>query len=91
MSYPTNKYERFLIGKHKGERRVPSWIKYYVSGEGMKQDPEARERWCRLARNTTKLCSCDMCGNPRRVAWGDKLTMKEKRFKDWKADIDTGL
>jgi hypothetical protein len=84
MSHPVDRRHRFLIGKHKGERRVPVWINSYIPGEGMKQDPEARERWCRHRRDTTKLCSCDMCGNPRRVAWKDRLTMREKRFKDWK-------
>jgi hypothetical protein len=77
-SHPVDRRHRFLIGKHKGERRVPAGIKYYVSGEGMKQDTEARERWCRLARNTTKLCSCILCQN-----YSEKKAYFYKRHMEW--------
>jgi hypothetical protein len=44
------------------------------------------ERAFYLRRNTTKLCSCSMCGNPRNVAWDkkDKLTIQERRLEDWR-------
>jgi hypothetical protein len=86
MSHPVDRRERFLIGKHKGERRVPPGIKFH--------SPEDEKRWYYRRRNTTAVCSCSMCGNPRRNDWNkgrDKLTMKEQRFKNWKEDIDTGL
>lgn len=73
MSYPKNKRERFLIGKHKGIRRALGEMDGFSSKEYF-------ERWAYLRRNTTKLCSCSMCGNPRRKAWKDKLTMQEKKF-----------
>ena len=37
----------------------------------------------RLASVHGAVCSCQMCGNPRRYAKGkDKLTMQEKKAKD---------
>jgi hypothetical protein len=46
------------------------------------------ERAFYLRRNTTKLCSCPMCGNPRNVAWDkkDKLTIQERRLEDWRLE-----
>lgn len=81
MSHPKNRRERFLIGKHKGK------VRGYGYWESFKHiPPEAREEHIRVAsyrrRDTTKLCSCSMCGNPRRVAWKDKLTMQEKKFNE---------
>lgn len=80
MCHPRNKRERFLVGKRKGLKRA----------DGMK-DP--LETWTsdwfintsRVLRNTTKLCSCHMCGNPRHSVYskGDKrLTMQERKAKD---------
>ena len=67
MSRPQNRQERFLIGCKKGKKRAESL------GASPVQELKLR--------NTTKRCSCDMCGNPRRVAWskGDSLTLQEKR------------
>jgi len=72
MSHPKNKRERFLISMFHGKRRGKA---YWA---GVKNAYPERATY--LRRNTTKLCSCSMCGNPRRVAWKDKLTMQEKRF-----------
>lgn len=33
-----------------------------------------------LLRNTTKLCSCSMCGNKRRTF--NEKTLQERRFED---------
>lgn len=80
MSHPRNKRERFLIGKWKGKKRA----------EGMTGPMDSwSEKWftntSRALRNTTKICSCEMCGNPRHSKWSrkkDKLTMAERRFLD---------
>jgi len=87
MSHPTDRRERFLIGKKLGEKRA--WG--YWNGFYWIKDPEVRERDLEVAafkrRDTTKLCSCSMCGNPRRKAWKgkDKLTMQELKFNEkWK-------
>jgi len=74
VNHPKNRLERHLIGVHNGIRR----------SEGMKScDRGLSEDWLkrnqRRLRNTTKVCSCSMCGNPRRKYWKDKLTMQEKR------------
>ena len=76
MPHPRNKWERFLTGKRKGEKRA----------RGMSDTFDTySSRWfvhtSRLLRNTTKVCSCSMCGNPRHVEWNkkDKLTLQEKR------------
>jgi hypothetical protein len=55
MSHPVDRNHRFLIGKHKGERRIPGGIKFH--------SPEDKKRWCQSRRNTTTPCSCNMCQN----------------------------
>jgi hypothetical protein len=80
MSHPKDRRHRFLIGKKKGEVRGYR----YWNGMHYVKDLEERRKSLEMAsykrRNTTKLCSCSMCGNPRRVALKDKLTMQEKKF-----------
>lgn len=83
MSHPKDRRERFLIGANKGKKRA----------QGLLCSSKPTEKTLRyfsyILRNTTKLCSCDMCGNPRRTAWesGGSLTMQEKKQKDWKSEI----
>ena len=83
MSHPLNRRERFLIGDRKGRKRG---YRYWNGFKYFYEDPQKREEYLKSAgyrrRNTTKLCSCSMCGNPRRVSWKDKLTMQEKRFEE---------
>lgn len=80
MSHPQNKRERFLVGKRKGIKRAKgmstSWF-------------DTTEKWFKetsqILRNTTKICNCSMCRNPRHSIWNndrDKLTMQEKRFDE---------
>ena len=73
MSHPGNKRERFLIGDRKSQRRVVGHCIYKTKGDRQKYLDVARKR----QRNTTKLCSCSMCGNPRRFY--AELTMQERR------------
>ena len=87
MCHPTDRRARFLIGMRKGEKRA---LGYWGSAAWYKSRQEREkflERNAQIRRNTTKLCSCSMCGNPRRVAWKDNLTMQEKKAKDWKSEI----
>jgi hypothetical protein len=84
MSHPKDRRERFLIGKNKGNKRGYR----YWNGFNYIKDPDEREELMAIAsykrRNTTKLCSCHMCANPRRGPWKgkDKLTMQEKKFRE---------
>ena len=74
MSYPKNKRERFFIGDNKAKRR------FYGETAILSSTLEGREKRIAKRRETTKLCSCSMCGNPRRKSWKDKLTIQEKKF-----------
>lgn len=74
MSHPGNKRERFFIGDRKGQRRVVGHCIYKTKGDRQEYLDVARKR----QRNTTKLCSCSMCGNPRRHR--GELTMQERRY-----------
>ena len=77
MSHPKDRRHRFLIGVRHGIRRAEGEVR------GLKSKT-AFEKWAYLRRNTTTLCSCSMCGNPRRTAWKgkDKLTMQELKLED---------
>lgn len=78
MSHPQDKRERFLIGQHKGERRVIGYSVMFF------KSPEEKKRWISRRRNTTTLCNCSMCCNPRRDKWNKKgrLTLQERRFNE---------
>lgn len=86
MLHPHNKRERFLIGDRKAKKRFYgetvtwTWPKEWTA--------EERQKWFTkavgLRRKTTKLCSCEMCRNPRHSKWHkgkQKLTMQELKFK----------
>ena len=62
--HPINKHERRMIGRKKARRRTRT---------------QSIENESKL-RNTTRLCSCVGCGNPRLFAKGDdKLTIQERK------------
>lgn len=69
MSHPQNKYERKIAGKNKSKKRVPDFV----------QEDDLEDVAIHY-RDTTKLCSCSMCGNPRKF-FNDK-TVQEKRNQD---------
>ena len=79
MSHPKDRYERFLISKKLGEKRSKG---YWVGSPKIQRDQEFMERAAYMRRNTTVMCSCAMCGNPRRKSWKDKLTMQELKFEE---------
>jgi len=66
MSHPKNRHERKVVGKNKSKKRVPDFLS--------KDDFDKESR---RYRDTTKLCSCAMCGNKRKF-FGEK-TIQEKR------------
>lgn len=70
MSHPKNKRERFLIGKRKGYVRAKAAMSIF-------EYPDWLEFISRSLRNTTKRCSCETCGNPRKHF--NELTMQEKK------------
>jgi hypothetical protein len=86
MSHPRDRRERFLIGKHKGEKRAFGYCGYIKGWSHISEEKllEFQKVAAYKRRDTTKLCSCNMCGNPRRVAWKgkDKLTMQEIKFNE---------
>jgi hypothetical protein len=80
MSHPVNRKDRFLRGKFKGEKRAKGYWNGFLHIHDAEKRKEFLEKNARSRRNTTKLCSCAMCGNPRRVSWKNKLTMQERKF-----------
>jgi hypothetical protein len=82
MSHPKNKRERFLSGDKKGKKRTDNYLKELAVL------PNVDKAFCNKAkakrRDTTKLCSCAMCGNPRKFF--DEKTMQEKRLEDVDTD-----
>ena len=80
MSRPINKHERFLVGKRKGQKRATGYWRYvreWKSPVSVKESDWKNKQAC-LRRDTTKLCSCVMCGNPRRLL--KEITIQEKRY-----------
>lgn len=93
MSYPKNKRERFLVGKRKGEKRpymywggYDNWFDlpnfFFKNSPRTKSIEDCKklkyiEKSKQLRRNTTKLCSCRMCRNPRK--YFDERTLQEKK------------
>ena len=79
MSHPTNKADRFLKGKNKGTKRAKSLLGAWAAQTPI-APPECLDKTAKKTRHTTKLCSCSMCGNPRKFFKED--TMQEKKFKE---------
>lgn len=82
MSHPVNKRERFLIGVKKSKKRVALFMSY----KEKVNDPERVKHWERHHRNTSKTCSCPMCGNPRK--YSGELTMQEQRMLDKECECE---
>ena len=76
MSYPKNKYERFLKGKRKAYERVSLFFSPNLHNKDKLE--ELVENCAKHYRDTTKRCSsCMCCGNPRKRGG---LTIQERRF-----------
>jgi queuine/archaeosine tRNA-ribosyltransferase len=77
MTHPADRRHRFLIGKHKGERRARGyWDKAYFKTESERNQFFIRQ--ARLRRDTTKLCSCIFCQN-----YSEKKANLYKRRTRW--------
>jgi hypothetical protein len=72
---PLNRRERFEIGSRKGIKRAEG-----IFGNTGIFPESVFERHSRKLGDTTKPCSCPMCGNPRRHF--KDITIQEKKFKD---------
>ena len=77
MAHPRNKRERFLIGNRKGIARSDG---YWNNYQGISWTEEAVKVGRYKRRNTTKLCSCVMCGNDRKHF--GMITMQEQRHDE---------
>jgi len=84
MSHPRDRRERFLIGKKLGEKRAFGYWGGASLFKNEKERAEFIEKNAQRRRDTTKLCSCSLCGNPRRVCWNkkDQITMQERKFNE---------
>lgn len=77
MGHPTNKYERFEIGKKKGKRRTQGFLGPMSRIQDENERLAIIERSEHVRRNTGQPCSCYLCGNPRKHT--QELSMQEKR------------
>jgi hypothetical protein len=84
VSHPVNKRERFLKSKNKGLSRAEGLFSD-IRVENIRGENNI-EKTAKLTRNTTKLCSCAMCGNARKF-FGEK-TRQEKKADESSAHTD---
>ena len=75
MSHPKNRYDREFIGRNKGIRRADGEL---VSCSDVTEEHRIRARV--LRKNTTKLCSCFMCGNAQNIS-GRERDRKKSSLK----------
>lgn len=74
MSHPCNRLERRMIGEVKCKKRVY----LFITEKEAKKRPDILNHWSRRHRNTTKICSCSMCGNPRKFF--KERSIQEKKY-----------
>lgn len=81
MTHPSNKLERKKIKIKKGKRR-----------KELHCDDREIPGLVNIYGDHAALCSCSMCGNPRRFFDGkEKLTIQERKHNDATQDqIETG-
>lgn len=78
--HPHNKHERENIGRRKGFKRSKGYWNDFKWVQDRNKARKLLELNAQRHKDTTKLCSCFMCGNPRRNKLGPKwrgLTMPE--------------
>ena len=73
MSHPTNKKDRIKRGVKKSFLRSI----FHFPKKDILDNPDWVERDMKHHRNTTKICSCPMCGNPRK--YFNEKTRQEKQ------------
>jgi hypothetical protein len=76
MPHPKNKQDRKRIGIKKGLKRATGL-------SANTPNPVWFSETAKRLRDTTTICSCPMCGNPRNSKWSDEpLTLQELKDKD---------
>lgn len=83
--HPVNKYERYEIGKKKGKRRTKEFFGPMKHMDEVKKRELIQESE-HIRRDTTKVCSCYGCGNPRKFF--EEITMQERRAADSHLESD---
>jgi len=68
--HPHDKKHRQTIGIRKSEHRIEGWDFF---------SEEHKEEFKKYLRNTTKACSCYMCGNPRKLGGRDAAPVQERK------------
>ena len=72
--HPCNKLERRRIGEIRCKKRVY----LFLTKRERIEKPHLMWLRSRRLRNTTKTCSCPMCGNPRKFF--KEKTIQEKKY-----------
>ena len=81
MSRPLNKKDRFEKGEQKAIKRVIDLlIEKNKSKSSASNYNENLEKTKKMSRHTTTLCSCPMCGNPRKFF--KEKTLQEKKINE---------
>jgi len=63
--HPHNRRERELIGRLKGIKRAKGYWNDFKWEQDKKKVEDLLKSNAQIRQDTTKLCSCAMCGNPR--------------------------
>lgn len=63
--HPHNRRERELIGRLKGIKRAKGYWNDLKWEQDKKKVEELLKKNEQIRQDTTKICSCMMCGNPR--------------------------
>ena len=79
MSHPHDKRERFLLSDSKGKRRLKSYMPMLRGPNGSLSAESFLKKEGRKRRDTTKQCSCAMCGNPRKFF--NEESLQERKVK----------
>jgi len=79
--HPFNKHERVLKGKKKGKKRAALLVPFdNWSNKNQTAAQQIRTRLEHAHRDTSKTCSCAMCGNPRK--YFNEPTIQEQKSND---------
>ena len=73
--HPHNRRERELIGRLKGIKRAKGYWNDFKWMQDKKEAEKLIKSNAQIRQDTTKLCSCSMCGNPRHTI--NEETMQE--------------
>jgi len=93
--HPHNKRERELIGKSKGLKRACQELIHNTVIKNKFDSLEKQKEIATHREDTTKLCSCSMCCNPRHNQYNNKhnqITRQEIKDEDFvRSEIEEAL